>query len=215
MNEVHLRKEKNMFVNTTLQVPAPTLLRFLTFVQANCQDLDPAQAASEALLQWIDHKRRGETDDTEPAPGGYRWKTLYLPEGTRLHVLGKGEYGYAYVVGDHLVYQGERTSPNRFAREALGYPCNAWHTVLVTLPWDTHPVLASQIRKDPNSPAFVPTPQQIPGVVGRSPSGSFLPRRRLRLLTYPKLWPDFERRDARHDRRMGSERRAADVMWDE
>lgn len=204
-----------MFATTSLQIPAPTLLQFLSFVQLHCHGMEPTFAASEALRQWMDRQRLGDTGETEPAPGGFRWKTLYLPEGTRLQVESRSDAGYAYVVGGQLIYLGERTTPNRFARAALGYSCNAWRQILITMPWDTRPVPASVIRRDIHSPAFVPTPQQVPGVVGRSASGSFLPRRKLRLLDYPRLWPDFERRDARQERRMGAERRVADALWEE
>lgn len=204
-----------MFATTSLQIPAPTLLQFLSFVQLHCHGMEPALAACEALQQWMDCRRRGETGETEPGPGGYRWKTLYLPEGTRLQVLSRGGSGTAHVAGGKLVYQGAPTTPNRFARMALGYPCNAWQHIVITMPWDTRPVPACVIRRNLNSPAFVPTPQQVPGVVGRRASGSFLPRRRLALLTYPKLWPDFERRQARHERRIEPERRIVDALWEE
>lgn len=204
-----------MLATTSLQIPAPMLLQFLSYVELHCHGMEPAFAASEALKQWMERRKRGETGETEPAPGGFRWKTLYLPEGTRLQVEGRSDAGFAYVAGDQLVWRGERTTPNQFARMALGYPCNAWRHILITMPWDTRPVPASLIRRDPHSPAFVPTPQQVPGVVGRSASGSFLPRRRLTLLTYPKLWPDFERREARHERRIGAERRVVDALFEE
>lgn len=204
-----------MFATTSLQIPAATLFQFLSFMQLHCHGIEPALAAGEALHQWMDRRRRGETGDTEPALGGFRWKNLYLPDGTRLHASGNGNSGIAYVAGDRLLYQGKSTTPNKFARLVLGYPCNAWKHIAITMPWDTRPVLAAAIRRDPNSPAFVPTPQQVPGVAGRSASGSFLPRRRLRLLDYPKLWPDFERREPRSERRLGRERRLVDALWEE
>lgn len=51
--------------------------------------------------------------------------------------------------------------------------------------------------------------------VRRNNFGSLLPRGRLTLLTYPRIWPDFERREARHERRMGAERRVVDALREE
>lgn len=204
-----------MLGTTSLQIPAATLVEFLSFLQYQASGMDPVEAVGEALGQWMDRRRRGETGDTEPKPGGYRWKMLYLPAGTRLSVLERGELGFAYVVDDRLIYHGEDMTPNQFARMALGYVCNAWGRILITLPWDTRPTLASAMRRNPHSPAMAPTPQQVPGVVGRSASGSFIPRRRLSGLAYPRLWPDIERREGHGERRIGAERRVVDALWDE
>jgi hypothetical protein len=54
----------------------------------------------------MDRRKRGETGETEPAPGGFRWKTLYLPEGTRLQVGGRSDAGFAYVVDGQLIWRG-------------------------------------------------------------------------------------------------------------
>jgi hypothetical protein len=191
------------------------LLQFLSFVQLHCHGMEPAFAASEALKQWMELRDRGETGETEPEPGGYRWKTLFLPEGARLQVDGRNDAGFAYVVRGQLVWHGEATTPNRFARMALGYQCNAWRHIWITMPWDTRPVLASVVRRDPLSPARVAMPPKAPDVVHRATFGSLLPRGRLSLLTYPRIWPDFERREARHERRMGAERRVVDALWEE
>jgi len=204
-----------MLATTSLQIPAPMLLQFLSFVQLHCHDMEPAFAASEALKQWMERRDRGETGKTEPEPAGYRWKTLYLPEGARLQVDGRSDAGFAYVVRGQLVWHGEPTTPNRFARMALGYPCNAWRYIWITMPWDTRPVLASVVRRDPLSPARVATPPTAPDLVRRANFGSLLPRGRLSLLTYPRIWPDFERREARHERRMGADRRVVDALWEE
>lgn len=87
----------------------------------SCNTKPPAWIRSQQLAKlwgsgWI--AGGAGTGETEPKPGGYRWKMLYLPPGTRLSVLERGEFGFAYVVDDRLIYHGEDITPNQFARMA-------------------------------------------------------------------------------------------------
>jgi hypothetical protein len=53
------------------------------------------------------------------------WKSLFLPNGTLMRMRYKGEFLYARIAGDHLVYKGERLSPSELAARITGTARNA------------------------------------------------------------------------------------------
>jgi hypothetical protein len=172
-----------------IQIPTDTLFDLLRHLQSRGKTLDPADAASQAITQWLARAKRGEVGSAEPMPSGYQWKTLFLPEGSRLHVFCKGQYGYAYVVGDKLLYKGKPTSPNRFALTICGYAINAWEYLMIELPGERRPKLACVLRKQQAAqelPATAarPTPLSVDPVPVPVPAPPF-----------PNTWPYMEQRD--------------------
>lgn len=79
---------------------------------------------------------------------GYQWQTLFLPNGTKLRMRYKGEYFYADVVQEEIIYGEESLSPSRFASAvAEGSSRNAWRDIYVQLPGSSNWKLASSLRK--------------------------------------------------------------------
>jgi hypothetical protein len=132
---------------TAIQLHTDTLYLLLDFLRNTGSKLDVSAAADEAIRQWL-ARMQLEDGGLGPAPNGYQWKTLFLPEGTRLSVTCQGgESAYAYVVGDRLLFQGEPTSPNRFAKEASGYVRNAWTDISVRFPGEIRAKSAYALRR--------------------------------------------------------------------
>jgi hypothetical protein len=94
----------------------------------------PAEAASEAIDQWI-AARRGQLPNFPVSPTrGYRWKSLFLPEGTRLRQHFAGNSFDAIVDGDELVFEGRPVSPRQMTLAVSGQGYNAWRALWVLLP---------------------------------------------------------------------------------
>ncbi len=146
----------------SLQLPTDTLHRLLDFLRNTGSGLNAAEAADQAVREWID--RMGREGHPGRVPDGYQWKTLFLPEGTRLTVFCQTGLAHAYVVGSQLLYQGEPTSPNRFAKEASGYVRNAWTDITVRYPGEIRAKMASVLRREQERAAAAKASQPPPEV---------------------------------------------------
>ena len=73
--------------------------------------------------------------DPGPRTEGYRWKSVFLPNGTLLRMHYNDAYHHAQIVHSELVYDGNPMSPSQFASTvANGTSRNAWRDVSVQLP---------------------------------------------------------------------------------
>lgn len=77
-----------------------------------------------------------------------QWKCLFLPEGTRLRVWCRHEHGYAEVVGDRLLHNGQAVSPNGFVAACADTIRNAWVEINVLMPGEKTWKLASTRRRE-------------------------------------------------------------------
>ncbi|UTY57819.1 hypothetical protein [Massilia sp. erpn] len=84
------------------------------------------EVVSEALRDWLVARNGGRQ-----SPRGYQWKDVYLPDGTELRLRYQGEYYYAEVRGDRLMYAGATTSPRAWALQVTGSVRNAWRDISI------------------------------------------------------------------------------------
>ncbi|MGH9932752.1 MAG: hypothetical protein ACREA9_26410 [Pyrinomonadaceae bacterium] len=89
-----------------------------------------------------------------PAPkktrgNGLHWEASFLPEKTRLRTKHHGEYKYADVKGDHIMYEGKTYSSVAAAINAMrgNTSNNAWKVTQVMRPTDTEWLGALRIRR--------------------------------------------------------------------
>ena len=89
-----------------------------TVFQELCKFLDGstvseelAAVASKAITAWIEQQSAPPKEDSPALLGGYQWKQVFLPEGTKLRVVVKRRTFHAAVVGDQIVFNGQTTSP--------------------------------------------------------------------------------------------------------
>ena len=68
---------------------------------------------------------------------GYQWKCLFLPDSTELRMYCGDDYFYARVVGDAIVYQGQRVSPRQLTMAIAGEGRNAWRDLWLLLPGES------------------------------------------------------------------------------
>ena len=69
-----------------------------------------------------------------PVTNGFQWKQLFLPSGTLLRTVFDGKNYHCRVEGDHLIHDGEATSPSRFVNGIGGVRRNAWQVVWLLFP---------------------------------------------------------------------------------
>jgi hypothetical protein len=85
-----------------------------------------------AIREWL---VRNEPDTfAMPATSGYQWKQLFLPTGTLLRTVFDGENFHALVDGNRILFNGEATSPSRFANAVGGVRRNAWKVIWILFP---------------------------------------------------------------------------------
>ena len=121
----------------TLPVSTGTMLALMRYLEQTAADLDLCGIADDAIIDWL-NRRRAESERTaRPVLHGYQWKSLFLPEGTRLRRWSCSTQDYAEVIGDDLVHEGLPTSPNRFVAACAGSVRNAWQEISVLMPGAT------------------------------------------------------------------------------
>ncbi len=62
---------------------------------------------------------------------GYQWKDLFLPNGTELRLCYRGEYHYAHIADDQLLYADQPLSPHAWAQTVTGTVRNAWRDIWI------------------------------------------------------------------------------------
>ncbi len=131
-----------MLPTLCIALSAPTLRAFLEY-QGEHSEVDPAIVADLAIRDWLERQR----ELAKPASQrGYRWKSLFLPEGTRLRTSNYAVTRYADIVGDDLVHQGRIMSPNQFVQVSLGSTRSAWDAVYIQMPGSREWTLALRLR---------------------------------------------------------------------
>jgi hypothetical protein len=120
----------------------------LNFLHRHNSELDPSEAAAQAIRVWLDDIRRKELMDEDQAPDGYFWKNVFLPNGTRIHLSSRVGFGCAFIVDGQFVYRGIPMSPNQFASMAGANTRNAWRDLVVRIPGETRPKLAHVLRRE-------------------------------------------------------------------
>lgn len=132
----------------TLPVSTGTMLALMRYLEQTAADLDLCGIADDAIIDWL-NRRRAESERTaRPVLHGYQWKSLFLPEGTRLRRWSCSTQDYAEVIGDDLIHEGLPTSPNRFVAACAGSVRNAWQEISVLMPGATTWKFASNLRRE-------------------------------------------------------------------
>jgi hypothetical protein len=144
---------------STISVPMPTRLfvRLIEFLRDQGSDRDPVEAVAGAVDYWIDNvswKQEDLMPEIFDRQKGYRWKALFLPHGTIMRMKYKGEFHYAKVDGDRIVFQGRPVSPSEFANGLTGTSRNAWRDIEVRRPADERWHLADSLRPRAEPPSL-------------------------------------------------------------
>lgn len=147
-----------------LPISTQTFLQLADYMREYGDDRDPSEIAALAIDAWL-AVAKGEAAYA-PSVRGYQWKGLFLPERTEVRMQCGGNWTYANVVGDALVYEGQAISPSRFAGMVGGIGRNAWRDLWIRLPgtvqWKKagfHRVDQNKTSKESDRPFRLETPE--------------------------------------------------------
>ena len=137
-------------MKTDVSIPIPTeqFLTLVSFLEGKGDSSDPVLVVRNAIAYWMDNA------DWKPEllaisdTRGYQWKTLFLPDGTQIRMQYKGEYFYAKVVGDEIIFQDKPTSPASLANTVAGSSRNAWRDLWIKRPADSEWKLSDDCRTE-------------------------------------------------------------------
>lgn len=132
-----------MSYRANLEVSLHTLRALLDYQAERASDVSLADLADLAILKWL---QRHCTSNKPVQPNGYFWKTVFLPDGTRLRISSSVGKHFAEVACGELLYDSRSVSPNQFVTASLGNTGNAWKVIYVQLPGDTDWTQALRLR---------------------------------------------------------------------
>jgi hypothetical protein len=105
---------------------------------------------ADAYYSWREKAAGSEAFQSEfgDPKGGYRWGTLFMPNGTLVRMEYKRQTYQATVKFDKIDYKGETHTPSELASKiAAGTSRNAWRDLMVKRPGDTEWCLADELRR--------------------------------------------------------------------
>jgi hypothetical protein len=198
-------------MNATRFVLPPTeaLSRLADFLEETGSPLSATEAAAAAIDEWIAAERSQVKVVSATPTRGYQWKSLFLPAGTELRMHFARQVHNARVIGDSLVYGGQRMSPRQMTIAVAGDGRNAWRELWVRLPTDIKWRPASLLRRQGEEQGV---PQPVSPLEAMESAAACMTqtlRTALVLVEHAKTQalPKYERRVDRH-------RRAQDQLED-
>lgn len=146
-----------------LRLPIQDFLKLEFHLMDTRPDVKPEAFVADLVQRWLalDIERLALRKNGR-AIRGFQWKSIFLPDGTRLRTSYCHTTEYARVIGDHIVSDdGTRLSPSRFAnRHAKGR--NAWRFVWLRFPGDDYWSRAADCRSRFNASRQTP-PAKVSG----------------------------------------------------
>lgn len=117
------------------------------FLDGSTVSEEVAAVASKAITAWIEQQSAPPPEESSSLLGGYQWKHVFLPEGTKLRIVVKRKTFHAAVVGDQIIFNGQAISPACLLNQLAGTKRNAWKHIWLLLPSETKWQLAQSMRE--------------------------------------------------------------------
>jgi hypothetical protein len=135
-------------METQISVPMPTqlFLQLAEFLESKGDTRSPVTAILDAVDYWMLNADWKPELIRESTGHGYQWKNLFLPAGTEVRMQYRGEWYYAGVEGDQLLYDGSPTTPGTFANTVASSSRSAWRDLWVKRPNDTEWLAAMSLK---------------------------------------------------------------------
>lgn len=134
--------------NINVPVDTRQFISLCDFLKSKKSSKDPVDVISEAIDYWMENADWKIETLMSEAIKGYHWKNVFLPNGTSLRMKYKGEYYYAAVQGDNIIYESQSISPSEFCNLVTQTSRNAWNDVWIKRPNDSEWIFADTIRKE-------------------------------------------------------------------
>lgn len=106
---------------------------------------EPWEIGAAAIHDWL--ARNAPEAFGMPLVHGVQWKHLFLPNGTLLRTVFKGQNFHGLVEDDKLLFNGTATSPSGFANAVGGIRRNAWKVIWILFPNTSVWKLAGMLRR--------------------------------------------------------------------
>jgi hypothetical protein len=135
----------------SLPISTQQFLSLADFLKFSGSDKDPVAVVAEAIDYWMENA--GWKQDVlmpealKNSDKGYHWKDVFLPNGTSIRMKYKGDFYYAAVQGDNIIYESQSVSPSEFANTVTQSNRNAWNDIWIKRPNDTEWIFADTIRR--------------------------------------------------------------------
>jgi hypothetical protein len=109
----------------------------------------PHLVIEDVVADFLERTARAVPVTSKKRIAGLHWESAFLPEKTRIRTKHHGEYKYADVKGDYVVFEGEQFSSVGSAINAMrgGTSNNAWKVSQVMRPGDSAWLGALRIRR--------------------------------------------------------------------
>ncbi|WP_109477923.1 hypothetical protein [Paraburkholderia sp. C35] len=135
-------------METQISVPVQTqqFISLVDFLRSNGDSRDPVLVVTEAIDYWMENASWKSELLKKSATLGYQWKEVFMEDGTEVRMQYKGQYYYAKVEGDQLIYEGAPTTPGSLANTIANSSRNAWRDLWLKLPSDPQWRLADDCR---------------------------------------------------------------------
>jgi hypothetical protein len=136
---------------STISVPIPTdlFLELADFLRKKGDPRDPVDVAADAINYWLDNANwKPDLLQAEDDGRGYQWKNLFLPHSTQIRMPYKGQYFYAKVEGDQIIFNDAPISPASLANTIASSSRNAWRDLWIKRPSDQEWRLADDCRRE-------------------------------------------------------------------
>lgn len=132
----------------SISIPTKKFVELVDFLRSHNDPRDPAVLVSTAVDYWLDNASWKPELLSQSDARGYQWKSVFLPSGTQIRMPYKGNYFYAKVEGDEIIYNGKPTSPGALANTIAHSSRNAWRDLWVKRPDDKEWLLADTLRPE-------------------------------------------------------------------
>lgn len=133
-----------------LPVPFATYVELRQFLPKHGIAQDLHEVVDRAIKDWMAALEASSEAATSCTLKGFQWKSLFLPDGTKLRAVCDGEHHVAHVVGGKVVYEGRIYSPPQFVNHVHGSTRNAWKSIWLLFPNETDWHLANEYRGMPS-----------------------------------------------------------------
>ena len=134
--------------NVNVPIPTAKFLGVVDFLRENKDPRDPVHVIWTAIEYWLDNASWKPELLAESDARGYQWKNLFLPDSTQIRMQYKGEYFYAKVEGDQIIFKEASISPGSLANAIAGSSRNAWRDLWIKRPYDQEWRLADDCRQE-------------------------------------------------------------------
>lgn len=131
----------------TIPVTIQVFQDLCEFLDGSTVTEEIAVVASKAIAAWIEQQTAPPPEESLPLLGGYQWKNVFLPSGTKLRIIAKRKTFHAAVVGDQIIFNGQAFSPARLVNQLAATRRNAWKHIWLFMPGDAKWQLAQSMRE--------------------------------------------------------------------